>query len=52
MMMLIEGFSVVDVEYDGDVECSLLVSTLPSRKKYLSPSPAQRPTNMMGWPMI
>jgi hypothetical protein len=23
-----------------------------SWKKYLSPSPAQRPTNMMGWPMI
>ena len=56
MMMMIERFSVVDVEMMMVMLIAVVVSCwfplFQCRKKYLSPPPAQRPTDMMGWPMI
>ena len=58
MMMMVEirCISVVDVEMMMVMLIAVVVSCwfplFQCRKKYLSPSPAQRPTDMMGWPMI
>ena len=64
MMMMVDGKDqkmMVDSVVDVEMMTVMMVDRccvrcwfplFRSRKKYLSPPPAQRPTNMMGWPMI